>query len=96
MPDNKLEIATLGGGCFWCVEAVYERVEGVKDVISGYAGGHTKNPTYNAIYGYVLVNALNDKNGLQPQYMEMQFINRSGSTWSYKIDANKIVTGVPK
>ena len=56
----------------------------------------TKNPTYNAIYVYVLVNALNDKNGLQPQYMEMQFINRSGSTWSYKIDANKIVTGVPK
>ena len=33
MPDNKLEIATLGGGCFWCVEAVYERVEGVTDVV---------------------------------------------------------------
>ena len=49
MPDNKLEIATLGGGCFWCVEAVYERVEGVKDVISGYAGGHTKNPTYKDV-----------------------------------------------
>ena len=56
----------------------------------------TKNPTYNAIYGYVLVNASKDTDGLQPQYMEMQFIIRSGSTWSYKIDANKIVTGVPK
>ena len=35
----------------------------------------------------LLIKGLNDKNGLQPQYMEMQFINRSGSTWSYKIDA---------
>ncbi len=42
MSDNKLEVTTLGGGCFWCVEAVFERVEGVKDVVSGYAGGHFK------------------------------------------------------
>ena len=43
---NNLEKATFGGGCFWCVEAVFERIDGVADVISGYAGGNTKNPTY--------------------------------------------------
>ncbi|MDJ0839166.1 MAG: peptide-methionine (S)-S-oxide reductase MsrA [Acidobacteriota bacterium] len=43
------QIATLGGGCFWCVEAVYERLKGVKSVVSGYAGGHTVNPTYEAV-----------------------------------------------
>ena len=43
------EVATLGGGCFWCVEAVYQRIEGVLDVRPGYAGGHTKNPTYKEI-----------------------------------------------
>ncbi len=49
MSKQELEVATLGGGCFWCVEAVFERVEGVKDVVSGYAGGHTKNPTYKDV-----------------------------------------------
>jgi peptide-methionine (S)-S-oxide reductase len=49
MTDKPLEIATLGGGCFWCVEAVFERVEGVHNVVSGYAGGHLKNPTYNDV-----------------------------------------------
>jgi peptide-methionine (S)-S-oxide reductase len=48
---NKTELATLGGGCFWCVEAVYERLPGVKSVTSGYAGGHTKNPTYQDVCG---------------------------------------------
>ena len=46
MSKQLLEVATLGGGCFWCVEAVFERVEGVVDVVSGYAGGHKKDPTY--------------------------------------------------
>lgn len=41
--------ATLGGGCFWCLEAVYDRVEGVKAVTSGYAGGHVANPTYRQV-----------------------------------------------
>lgn len=41
--------ATLGGGCFWCVEAVYLRVDGVSKVVSGYAGGSTPDPTYEAI-----------------------------------------------
>ena len=40
--------AYFASGCFWCVEAIYESVRGVDDVISGYAGGHTKNPTYEA------------------------------------------------
>ena len=45
----KIEIATLGGGCFWCVEAVFQRVDGVVAVKPGYAGGHIKNPTYKQI-----------------------------------------------
>lgn len=40
------ELATFGGGCFWCLEAVFERLEGVRAVTSGYAGGKTENPTY--------------------------------------------------
>jgi len=42
-------LATLGGGCFWCTEAVFERLEGVETVVSGYAGGQTKNPTYKEV-----------------------------------------------
>lgn len=45
---NK-EVATFGGGCFWCVEAVIQRLKGVERVVSGYAGGETENPTYRAI-----------------------------------------------
>jgi peptide-methionine (S)-S-oxide reductase len=45
----KTETATLGGGCFWCVEAVYERLPGITSVVSGYAGGQTENPTYEEI-----------------------------------------------
>jgi len=46
---NTLEKATFGGGCFWCVEAVFERVEGVHAVVSGYAGGTKENPTYEEV-----------------------------------------------
>jgi len=45
---NGLERAYFASGCFWCVEAVYESTKGVKEVISGYSGGHTKNPTYES------------------------------------------------
>ena len=45
----QTETATLGGGCFWCVEAVYQRVKGVVSVKPGYAGGHVQNPTYKEI-----------------------------------------------
>ena len=44
---NATELATFGGGCFWCMEAVYERLPGVIAVTSGFAGGHTVNPTYH-------------------------------------------------
>lgn len=44
-----LETATLAGGCFWCLEAVYDQVSGVKDVVSGYTGGHVPNPTYRRV-----------------------------------------------
>jgi peptide-methionine (S)-S-oxide reductase len=43
------EVATLGGGCFWCLEAVFEEMEGVKSVVSGYAGGTAKNPSYDDV-----------------------------------------------
>lgn len=43
------EIATLGGGCFWCLEAVYDQLRGVEDVVSGYSGGHVVNPTYQQV-----------------------------------------------
>ena len=47
-----MEKATFGAGCFWCVEAVFQRLEGVEQVISGYAGGKVKDPTYREIcYG---------------------------------------------
>lgn len=47
--EKKLETATFGGGCFWCTEAVFQRVKGVEKVASGYMGGKTKNPTYKDI-----------------------------------------------
>jgi peptide-methionine (S)-S-oxide reductase len=45
-----LEVATLGGGCFWCLEAFYQRVEGVDSVVSGYSGGHEDHPTAMKVY----------------------------------------------
>ncbi len=49
MTDNNLETATLAAGCFWCVEAVFDDLQGVEDVVSGYAGGHKDNPTYQEV-----------------------------------------------
>jgi len=46
---DRLEKATLGGGCFWCLEAVFDQLKGVQSVVSGYAGGHVDNPTYRAV-----------------------------------------------
>lgn len=45
----RLQDATFGGGCFWCTEAFFERIPGVKNVVSGYSGGHVPNPTYEAV-----------------------------------------------
>lgn len=47
--EEAKEVAILGGGCFWCTEAVFEKIGGVIDVVSGYAGGKSKNPTYKEI-----------------------------------------------
>jgi len=49
MDKNNKEIATLGSGCFWCTEAIFEELEGVEKVESGYMGGQTLNPTYKDI-----------------------------------------------
>ncbi len=46
---NQTELATLGGGCFWCLEAAFELLPGVKNVVNGFAGGHTANPTYQEV-----------------------------------------------
>ncbi|TGK11946.1 peptide-methionine (S)-S-oxide reductase [Leptospira fletcheri] len=47
--EKKLEFATLGGGCFWCIEAVYQFVNGVESLVSGYAGGNDPAPNYRSI-----------------------------------------------
>jgi peptide-methionine (S)-S-oxide reductase len=49
MKNNNLELATFGAGCFWCVEAIFQRVDGVEKVVSGYSGGHVKNPSYKEV-----------------------------------------------
>jgi peptide-methionine (S)-S-oxide reductase len=49
MTENGREMATLAGGCFWCLEAVYTELRGVDRVVSGYAGGHADNPTYEQV-----------------------------------------------
>lgn len=43
------EVATLGGGCFWCIEAALKQLKGVEEVVSGYAGGHTEDPSYEQV-----------------------------------------------
>ncbi len=48
-PSTELQLATLGGGCFWCLDAVFRRVRGVVSVTSGYAGGHVRNPGYREV-----------------------------------------------
>jgi peptide-methionine (S)-S-oxide reductase len=47
--QTKLRVATFGAGCFWCVEAVFQRLEGVQKVVSGYSGGHVDHPTYEQV-----------------------------------------------
>ncbi|MFK7906522.1 MAG: peptide-methionine (S)-S-oxide reductase MsrA, partial [Chitinophagales bacterium] len=48
---ENLEVATFGAGCFWCVEAVFQRLNGVHSVVSGYCNGHVENPTYKQVCG---------------------------------------------
>ncbi len=49
VPAQGKEVATLAGGCFWCLEAVYDQLRGVEDVVSGYAGGDRPHPTYEQV-----------------------------------------------
>ncbi len=49
MTNQQTLVATLAGGCFWCLEAVFDQLEGVTDVVSGYMGGHLANPSYNQV-----------------------------------------------
>lgn len=49
MTPDQTEQATLGGGCFWCIEAAYERVEGIESAVSGYAAGDTEDPSYEEV-----------------------------------------------
>ena len=49
MTTNHIQTATFGGGCFWCVEAVFQSLRGVEKVVSGYSGGQLKNPTYREV-----------------------------------------------
>jgi methionine-S-sulfoxide reductase len=49
MTNNNLEVATFGGGCYWCIEAVFQRLNGVEKVESGFSGGQVKNPTYREV-----------------------------------------------
>ena len=51
-PASKHEFATFGGGCFWCMEAVFQRLPGIIHSVSGYSGGHTDNPTYEDVCGH--------------------------------------------
>lgn len=48
---KTIEVATLAGGCFWCLEAVFDDLRGVEDVVSGYMGGAVRNPSYEAVCG---------------------------------------------
>ena len=47
--DNTTQTITLAGGCFWCLEAIYDQIKGVLSVESGYSGGHVENPSYQAV-----------------------------------------------
>lgn len=47
--NNNIEMATFGGGCFWCTEAIFKRLKGVEDVVSGYSGGARENPSYEQV-----------------------------------------------
>jgi peptide-methionine (S)-S-oxide reductase len=49
MSATRSEIATLGGGCYWCLEAIFEQLTGVTSVVSGFSGGHVANPTYREV-----------------------------------------------
>ncbi|HAV11470.1 MAG TPA: peptide-methionine (S)-S-oxide reductase [Candidatus Moranbacteria bacterium] len=74
--NEKLETAVLGGGCFWCLEAVYLHVKGVESVVSGYAGGQRENPTYEEVSSGETGHAEVVKIGFDPEKISYEDILR--------------------
>ncbi|MCW4041796.1 MAG: peptide-methionine (S)-S-oxide reductase MsrA [Candidatus Bathyarchaeota archaeon] len=83
---NKLEAITLGGGCFWCTEAVFTRVKGVRRVVPGYSGGQTMNPTYaqisrgNTGYAEVILVTFNPGELSLTDLLEIFFVTHDPTT----------------
>ena len=82
-----MEIATLGGGCFWCLEAVYQQMEGVESIVSGYMGGRVENPTYEQVCtgksGHVEVVQLTFDPAVAPyrEILEVFFAMHDPTSW---------------
>lgn len=74
MNNNNYEIAILGAGCFWCVEAVFEELKGVIKVESGYTGGHVKNPSYKEVCAETTGHAEVAKITYNPEIVSFEFI----------------------
>ena len=72
----KTELATLGGGCFWCVEAVYLELDGVVSAKSGYAGGHVANPSYEQVCGKMTGHAEVVQIGYDPAMLSFEDLLR--------------------
>ena len=84
----KTEIITLGAGCFWCVEAIFERVEGVTEAVSGYSGGTEKNPTYQNLGSHAeTVMVLYDSNVVDfPTLLKVYYGSQNPTTIGQKPD----------
>ena len=71
--SKKLQSIVLGGGCFWCTEAAYDLLPGVKDVVSGYAGGDEPNPTYEEVCAHATGHAEVIKVDFDPSEVSLAF-----------------------
>lgn len=72
--DKDLEIATLANGCFWCTEAMFSRVKGIKSVIPGYSGGKTRNPSYEQVCTGITGHAETIQIGYDPKIISFEKI----------------------
>jgi len=72
MIDSRLKIATFGGGCFWCTEAIFKELEGVVSVTSGYCGGNIKNPNYYEVTEGTTGHAESIQIGFNPELISYQ------------------------
>ena len=86
--DKKTETAVFGGGCFWCTEAILQRLKGVISVVPGYAGGHIKNPTYEQVCAGTTGHAEVTKFEFDPSVitfrdlLEIFFTTHDPTTWN--------------